>query len=94
MSGPATRATARTSRASSRLREGVFSLAVNGLISLSDVPTDFPLHAELQGAGVTDDGRDGSGIAAPDGTWIGPPVVGQERLVIADLELRRVSEKR
>jgi len=71
----------------------VFSLAVNGLISLSDVPTDFPLHAELQEAGVTDYCRGGSGIAVPDGTWIAPPVVGQDRLVIADLDLRRVSEE-
>jgi len=72
----------------------VFSLAVNGLISLSDVPTDFPLHAELEEAGVTDYCLGGSGIAAPDGTWVAPPVVGQERLVIADLDLRRVSEER
>jgi len=72
----------------------VFSLAVNGLISLSDVPTDFPLHAELQEAGVTDYCRGGSGVAAPDGTWVAPPVVGEERLVIADLDLRRVSEER
>ena len=72
----------------------VFSLAVNGLISLSDVPTDFPLYAELQEAGVTDYCRGGSGVAAPDGTWVAPPVVGEERLVIADLNLRRVSEER
>ena len=71
----------------------VFSLAVNGLISLSDVPTHFPLQAELEEASVTDDCRGGSGIAAPDGTWVAPPVVGQERLVIADLDLRRVSEE-
>ena len=72
----------------------VFSLAVNGLISLSDVPADFPLQAELEEAGVTDYCRGGSGVAAPDGTWVAPPVVGQERLVVADLDLRRVSEER
>ncbi len=72
----------------------VFSLAVNGLISLSDVPADFPLHAELEEAGVTDYCLGGSGVAAPDGTWVVPPLVEQERLVIADLDLRRVSEER
>ncbi len=72
----------------------VFSLAANGLISLSDVPSDFPLHAELQEAGVTDYCRGGSAIAGPDGSWVVEPVVGEERLVIADLDLRRVAEER
>jgi nitrilase len=72
----------------------VFSLAANGLISLSDVPSDFPLYSELQEAGVTDYCRGGSAIAGPDGSWLVEPVVGQERLVMADLDLRRVAEER
>jgi nitrilase len=72
----------------------VFSLAANGLISLSDVPSDFPLHAELQEAGVTDYCRGGSAIAAPDGSWVVEPVADEERLVVADLDLRRVAEER
>lgn len=76
-------------------KEGrVFSLAANGLISLSDVPTDFPLYDELCAAGVTDYCRGGSAVAAPDGSWVVEPVVGQERLVVADLDLRRVAEER
>lgn len=76
-------------------KEGrVFSLAANGLISLSDVPTDFPLYDELCAAGVADYCRGGSAIAAPDGSWVVEPVVGQERLVVADLDLRRVAEER
>jgi nitrilase len=72
----------------------VFSLAANGLLSLSDVPTHFPLYAELQEAGVTDYCRGGSAVAAPDGSWVVEPVVGEERLVVADLDLRRVAEER
>ncbi len=72
----------------------VYSLAANGLISLSDVPSDFPLHDELAEAGVEHYCRGGSAIAAPDGTWVVEPVVGEERLVVADLDLRRVSEER
>lgn len=72
----------------------VFSLAANGLISLSDVPTDFPLYGELQEAGVTDYCRGGSAIAGPDGRWLVEPVAGEERLVVADLDLRRVAEER
>jgi nitrilase len=72
----------------------VFSLAANGLISLADVPSDFPLHAELQEAGVTDYCRGGSAVAAPDGSWVVAPVADEERLVVADLDLRRVAEER
>jgi nitrilase len=76
-------------------KEGrVFSLAANGLISLSDVPADFPLYSQLQEAGVTDYCRGGSAVAAPDGSWIVGPVVGEERLVVADLDLRTVAQER
>jgi nitrilase len=61
---------------------------------LSDVPSDFPLHAKLQETGVTDYCRGGSAIAGPDGSWVIEPVVGEERLVMADLDLRRVAEER
>ncbi len=69
----------------------MFSLAANGLICLSDVPSDFPLYGELKEIGVTDYCRGGSAIAGPDGTWLVGPVVGEERLVVADLNLRRVA---
>jgi nitrilase len=76
-------------------KEGrVFSLAANGLISLADVPADFPLHDVLQEAGVADYCRGGSCIAAPDGTWVVEPVADEERLVVADVDLRRVAEER
>jgi nitrilase len=57
----------------------VFSHAANGLISLSDVPSDFPLYSEFQEAGVTDYCRSASAIAGPDGSWVVEPVVGEER---------------
>lgn len=76
-------------------REGrVFSLAASGLLSLADVPADFPLRAELEKAGVADYCRGGSAVAAPDGEWIVEPVADQERLVIADLDFARVAQER
>ena len=72
----------------------VFSLAANGLLSLSDVPAGFALHEELQALDVRDDCRGGSAIAGPDGRWLVEPVVGEERLVVADLELGRVAQVR
>jgi nitrilase len=49
-------------------REGrVFSLAAGGLLTLGDVPTDFPAYDELaEAGGVHQDG--GSAVAAPDGS--------------------------
>jgi len=72
----------------------VYSLAANGLLSLSDVPSDFPLHDELAELGVEHYCRGGSAIAAPDGSWLVEPVVAEERLIVADLDLRRVAEER
>ena len=72
----------------------VFSLAACALTSLSDVPSDFPLYEVLQESGVTDYCRGGSAVAGPDGAWVVEPVAGEERLVVADLDLRRVAEER
>ncbi len=71
-----------------------WSLAANGLISLQDVPANFPIRDELEGLDVTDYCRGGSAIAAPDGTWLVEPVVDDERLVIADLDLSMVARER
>jgi nitrilase len=76
-------------------REGrVFSLAVNGLLGLNDVPADFPLRAELEAAGVTDYCRGGSAVAGPDGNWIIEPIADQERLIVADLDIALVAQER
>lgn len=72
----------------------VFSLAANGLLSLSDVPTSFPLYDELQALDVRDYCRGGSAIAGPDGQWLVEPIEAEERLVVADLELGRVAQER
>jgi nitrilase len=72
----------------------VWSLAASGLISLDDVASDFPLREELEAAGVRDYCRGGSAIAAPDGSWLVEPVVDEERLVVADLDMAMVGRER
>ncbi len=71
-----------------------WSLAANGLLSLQDVPANFPIRDELEDAGVTDYCRGGSAVAAPDGSWLVEPVVDDERLVVADLDLGMVARER
>ena len=69
----------------------VFSLAASTILSRDDIPADFPLAAALSGSEYTDGG---SAIAAPDGDWLQEPLAGEERLVVADIDLARVREER
>jgi len=61
-------------------------LAPAGLLSPDDVPADFPLAGAMRADAdrFTFDG--GSAVAGPDGRWLAEPVVGEERLVIADID--------
>ncbi|MCV7420475.1 carbon-nitrogen hydrolase family protein [Mycobacterium yunnanensis] len=72
----------------------VFSVAASGLITADSIPADFPLAKQLREAcdAVVFDG--GSAIAGPDGKWLIPPVVGVEGVIVADLDLDRVSAER
>jgi nitrilase len=72
----------------------VWSLAASGLLSLSDVPADFPLREKLDELGVADLRRGGSALAAPDGTWHTEPVLDEERLIVADIDVAAVREAR
>lgn len=71
-----------------------FVLSAGALLSPADVAEGFPLRGPaLEGAPeVMYDG--GSCIAAPDGSWVVEPVSGEERLVVAELDLARVREER
>lgn len=64
----------------------VYSLAANGLISLADVPRGFSLYEDLADLSFTDFCTGGSGLAAPDGTWIEQPTANEERLVVGDVD--------
>ena len=71
----------------------VFALSVGGLLGREDIPAAFPFADELrEGPPLGYDG--GSAVAAPNGRWIVEPVIGEERLVLADLELDRVRGER
>ncbi len=72
----------------------VYSLAACGLLSLEDVPADFPLRdvLEEQESDVYYNG--GSAIAAPDGSWVVEPVENREGLVMAEIDLQLVRRER
>ena len=72
----------------------VWSLAAGGLLHLDDVPADFPLRDLLAQQGDTVFETGGSAVAAPDGSWLVPPVEHEEGLVIADIDVAEVRRAR
>jgi nitrilase len=55
-------------------------------------PDDFPLRAELDGAGTL--GRGGSAILAPDGSYLAGPLYDEEGILYAELEPSRLLAER
>lgn len=72
----------------------VYSVAVGGLLSLSDVPADFPMLEQIAAEYPELPFDGGSAIAGPDGAWIHSPRSGGETILYADAELARVREER
>jgi len=58
----------------------------------SSYPEDFPLRAELDGAGVL--GRGGSAILAPDGSYLAGPLYDEEGILYAELDPVRLLAER
>ncbi len=71
-----------------------YVLSACGLLREGDVPPDFPERPRFvpRAGEVLHNG--GSCLAGPDGEWVVPPVVGEERLVTAEIHLERVLEER
>lgn len=75
------------------LKGRVFVILASGLIAADNVPQDFPFCHLIR------DKREGfynggSGIVAPDGSWVVEPVVNEERLIVADIDPARVHAAR
>ena len=70
-----------------------FVVSVSGILRDGDIPTRVPLREQIVRAGETIlDG--GSGVAGPDGRWVLEPVVGEERVLVVDLDPARVAQER
>jgi nitrilase len=55
-------------------------------------PDDFPLRAEIDGAGII--GRGGSAILAPDGSYVAGPLYDEEGILYAELDPARLLAER
>src|SRR6266404_7242149 len=58
----------------------------------SAYPDDFPLAAEIEGAGTI--GRGGSAILAPDGSFLAGPLYDEEAILYAELDPARLLAER
>lgn len=67
----------------------VYVASVSGLLRATDIPESFPLRKYVvEGRDVINDG--GSMIAAPDGSIIAGPVVGEETILYANVSIEAV----
>jgi nitrilase len=71
-----------------------YVLSVSGLMRASDFPKDTPHLSSIIAKGEDFLANGGSCIAGPDGQWIVEPLVGEERLIVATIDHRRVREER
>ncbi len=73
-----------------------YSMAVSGLMPVSDIPADFPLYeAIIEQVGESQYlANGGSCLCAPNGDFIIEPQVEREGLFCAELDLNRVREER
>lgn len=71
-----------------------FVVSVSGLMRKQDIPENIP-HYDLiikNAPPVLANG--GSCIAAPDGSWVIPPVVNEEKLITSTIEYSKILEER
>lgn len=80
-----TRTVARESRS--------FVVSVSGLLREGDIPSDIPGRDRFVSPGELIHSG-GSAIAGPDGEWLVEPVVADERLIVADLDIELVRRER
>jgi nitrilase len=71
-----------------------FVLSVSGLMRLSDIPPETPQRSAIAADSAEVFANGGSCIAGPDGAWIVPPVEDEEKLIVADIDHKRVREER
>jgi nitrilase len=71
-----------------------YVLSVSGLMRSQDFPADTPHRSAIVSNSSDILANGGSCIAGPDGKWVVEPVVGEEKLILTNLDHRHVREER
>lgn len=72
----------------------VWSLAVHGVLSITDIPPDFPFLEVLRERGIDTIFNGGSAIVDPTGQYVAGPVLEEETLVTAEIDVDLVRQER
>ena len=72
----------------------MYVLSVSGLMRKQDIGNDIPHHHLIKEKAADLMANGGSCLAAPDGSWVIEPVVGEEKLVTAEIDLNEVRKER
>jgi nitrilase len=71
-----------------------FVVSVSGIMRKEDIPENIPYREQIVKNAPAIMANGGSCIAAPDGTWVVEPVVKEEKLIIAEIDINKVYEER
>ena len=71
-----------------------YVISASGLMRAADIPPETPHRNAIAEDAPDFFANGGSCIAGPDGEWVTEPVVGEEKLIVATLDHRRVREER
>ena len=71
-----------------------YVVSASAIITARDLPAGVPMRERICAAGESAFYDGGSCIAAPDGSWLVPPVVGREEIIVADLDPAMVRRER
>jgi len=71
-----------------------YVISVSGLMRPQDVPGDMPYRDVMLADAPPYMANGGSCISAPDGSWVVPPAVGEEALLVATLDHGQVRRER
>ncbi len=72
-----------------------YVVAVSGLMRMQDIPENSPLREAMLASNPPDIlANGGSGLMAPNGEWLIPPVIDKEALLIAEIDHAQVRQER
>jgi nitrilase len=71
-----------------------YVLSVSGFMRSKDFPADTPHRSAIVSNSTDILANGGSCISGPDGSWVVEPVLGEEQLILANLDHKRVREER
>jgi len=71
-----------------------YVISVSGIMRKDDIRSNMPHHKIMRGAAPDIIANGGSCVANPDGTWLIPPQIDIEDLIVAELDLNFILKER